>query len=68
MVTLPYKMWEWEGTSSGAVRKSQGYTVSQIVMDLCMLNIFLHWGTVHWQYVGRGFVSYYLVYICTCIY
>ena len=52
-----------EGISSGeerdtrCLRKSQGYTVSQIVMDMCMLNIFLHWGTVHWQYVSRGLVS-----------
>ena len=40
---------------------SQGYTASQIVMDVCMLNIFLHWGTVHWQYVSRGLVSYNLM-------
>ena len=27
-----------------------------------VLNImFVHWGTVHWQYVSRGLVSYYLV-------
>ena len=26
-----------------------------------MLNIFLHWGTIQWKYVSRGFVSYYLV-------
>ena len=42
------------------LRKSQEYTVSQIIMDVCML-IFLRWGTVHWQYVSRGLVSYYLV-------
>ena len=42
------------------LRKSQGYTVSQIVMDMCMLNIFLHWGTVHWKYVSGGLMSYYL--------
>ena len=58
-------MWEWEGTSSGVERDTRFTQVSGIH---CKSNyngrvmlIFLRWGTVHWQYVSRGLVSYYLV-------
>ena len=29
-------------------------------MDVCMLNIYLHWGTLHWQYGRRGLVYMYM--------
>ena len=63
-------MWEWEGIyiyhlvqreiPDELLCKSQGYAVSQIVMDICMLNTILHWGTVHWQYISGGLINYYL--------
>ena len=28
---------------------------------VCVNIMFIHWGTVHWQYVSKGLVSYYLV-------
>ena len=47
-------------TPDELLRKSQGYTVGQIVMNMCMLNTILYWGTVHWQYISGGLINYYL--------
>ena len=35
-----------------------------VVCNLCLCS--LYWGTVHWHYVSRGLVSYYLVLCVFC--